>query len=71
MQYIYSLMQLYNTLSKKERAELIKRAGDKRLTLSFYKYHLIKNPEIFRNFLLIIGKDSLKLSTSERIAPSK
>ena len=38
-------MQLYNTLSKKERAELIKRAGDKRLTLSFYKYHLIKNPE--------------------------
>lgn len=46
-------MQLYNTLSKKERAELIKRAGDKRLTLSFYKYHLIKNPEIFRNFLFI------------------
>ena len=24
MQYIYSVMQLYNTLSKKERAELIK-----------------------------------------------
>jgi len=46
-------MQLYNTLSKKERAELIKRAGDKRLTLSFYKYHFIKNPEIFRNFLFI------------------
>ena len=46
-------MQLYNTLSKKERAELIKRAGEKRLTLSFYKYHFIKNPEIFRNFLFI------------------
>ena len=46
-------MQLYNTLSKKERTELIKRAGYKRLTLSFYKYHLIKNPEIFRNFLFV------------------
>ncbi len=46
-------MELYNTLSKKAIAELIKRAGDRRLTLSFYKYHLIKNPEIFRNFLFV------------------
>ncbi|WP_340076079.1 rhodanese-related sulfurtransferase [Leptobacterium sp. I13] len=46
-------MQLYNTLSAKERAALIEKAGKDRLTLSFYKYHNIKNPEIFRNHLFI------------------
>ena len=44
-------MQLYNKLSNEERAMLIKKASEKRLTLSFYKYHLIKNVEIFRNYL--------------------
>ena len=32
-------MQLYNKLSNEERATLIKKANEKRLTLSFYKYH--------------------------------
>ena len=44
-------MQLYNKLSAKERADLIKKAGDKRITLSFYKYHQILNTSIFRDYL--------------------
>ncbi len=46
-------MQLYNKLSAKERAQLIEEAGEERLTLSFYQYHQIKNPELFRNHLFI------------------
>jgi len=46
-------MQLYNTLSAKERAELLEKAGEDRLTLSFYKYAKIGNTTIFRNHLFI------------------
>lgn len=46
-------MQLYNKLSAKERAELIEKAGKDRLTLSFYKYAKIKNPQLFRDQLFI------------------
>jgi len=46
-------MQLYNTLSSKERAALIEAAGKERLTLSFYQYHHIKNTQIFRNHLFL------------------
>ncbi|MBS3739401.1 MAG: rhodanese-related sulfurtransferase [Psychroflexus sp.] len=46
-------MQLYNTLSAKERAALIEQAGEDRLTLSFYKYAQIGNPELFRNHLFV------------------
>ena len=46
-------MQLYNTLSAKERAALIEEAGQDRLTISFYKYAHIGNPAIFRNHLFI------------------
>jgi len=46
-------MQLYNNLSAKERAELIKQAGKERLTISFYKYAKINNTEIFRNHLFL------------------
>lgn len=46
-------MQLYNNLSAKERAALIEKAGKERLTISFYKYAKIKNPELFRNHLFI------------------
>ena len=42
-------MQLYNTLSAKEREILIEEAGKERLTISFYKYAHIGNPQIFRN----------------------
>lgn len=46
-------MQLYNTLSAKEREALIEQAGEERLTLSFYKYAHIGHPELFRNYLFI------------------
>lgn len=46
-------MQLYNKLSAKERADLIDKAGKNRLTLSFYQYAQIKNPESFRDQLFI------------------
>lgn len=46
-------MQLYNKLSAKERAELLEQAGDDRLTLSFYQYAKIGNPELFRNHLFV------------------
>ncbi len=46
-------MQLYNTLSAKERVELLEKVGEDRLTLSFYQYAKIGNPELFRNHLFI------------------
>jgi UPF0176 protein len=46
-------MQLYNNLSAEERAVLIEKAGKDRLTISFYTYAKIGNPEIFRNHLFI------------------
>ena len=46
-------MQLYNNLSAKERAALIEQAGKDRLTISFYKYAKIKNPELFRNHMFL------------------
>lgn len=46
-------MQLYNTLSAEERAMLIEQAGEKRLTLSFYTYAKIDNPEQFRDDLFL------------------
>ena len=46
-------MQLYNKLSANERAELIEKAGKERLTLSFYKYARISNPQEFRDRLFI------------------
>jgi len=46
-------MQLYNKLSAKERAALIKEAGKDRITISFYQYAKIGNPQIFRDHLFI------------------
>ena len=46
-------MQLYNKLSAAERAKMIDDAGDKRLTISFYQYHKIEDPTLFRNNLFI------------------
>ena len=46
-------MQLYNKLSAKERAEIIDLAGEKRLTISFYKYYQIKSPQVFRDDLYV------------------
>src|SRR5699024_2068159 len=49
---LYS-MQLYNKLSAEERAALLDEAKQKRLTLSFYKYAKIGNPQLFRDYLFI------------------
>ena len=46
-------MQLYNKLSAKQRAELIDKAGKDRLTISFYQYHNIRDPQQFRDELFI------------------
>ena len=46
-------MELYNKLSAKQRTVLIEKAGGKRLTLSFYKYHDIKNCQLFRDHLFL------------------
>ena len=46
-------MQLYNKLSAQERAQLLDDAGEDRLTLSFYQYAKIGNPELFRNHLFV------------------
>ncbi len=50
-------MQLYNKLSAEERAKLIDEAGKDRLTISFYKYFKIENPQIFRDKLFIEWND--------------
>lgn len=46
-------MQLYNTLSNEEREKLIDQAGVNRLTLSFYTYAHIDNPQQFRDELFV------------------
>jgi UPF0176 protein len=46
-------MQLYNKLSAAERAKLIDEAGKDRLTISFYQYHKIDNPQVFRDHLFL------------------
>ncbi len=46
-------MQLYNTLSAKEREALIEKAGKERLTISFYQYANIENPKAFRDTMFL------------------
>lgn len=46
-------MQLCNKLSAKERAKLIDDAGEQRITVSFYQYAHIANPQLFRDYLFI------------------
>lgn len=44
-------MQLWNTLSKEELEVKLREAGHQFVTISFYKYHNIPNPSIFRDYL--------------------
>ena len=46
-------MQLYNKLSAHERAAMLEEAGTERLTLSFYQYAHIGNPQLFRDHLFL------------------
>lgn len=44
-------MQLYNRVDKKILEEQMANSDIDRITLSFYKYHQIGNPQLFRDFL--------------------
>ena len=46
-------MQLYNKLSAEERRLFIAEAGIERLTLSFYQYHQVENPQILRDYFFL------------------
>lgn len=46
-------MQLYNTMSAEEKAKFIDEAGVNRITLSFYTYANIADPQQFRDELFI------------------
>lgn len=44
-------MQLWNTYSKEELEQRLREAGHHFVTVSFYKYHQIPNPQLFRDYL--------------------
>lgn len=44
-------MQLWNKLSKDELVEKLNESGYEFVTISFYKYHQIENPQLFRDHL--------------------
>ena len=46
-------MQLYNKLSAEERAQIIDKNSQERITLSFYKYFNLGNPNLFRDYIYI------------------
>lgn len=46
-------MKLYNKMSAEERRALIAEAGKSRVTLSFYQYAKIPNPQLFRDHLFL------------------
>ncbi len=47
-------IQLYNKINSKELKKQLQESGEKRITLSFYKYASIPNPKLFRNHLYIL-----------------
>jgi len=47
------MKKLYNTKDSRELKERMKKSPEKRFTISFYKYHIIPNPEFFRDYLFI------------------
>lgn len=53
-------MQLWNTFSKEELERKLREAGHEFVTISFYKYHRIPNPQIFRDYLYQV-LDQLKV----------
>ena len=44
-------MALYNRVNGEELKAKMRESKEERVTLSFYKYHTIPNPDFFRNFL--------------------
>lgn len=47
------MKKLYNTVDRRLLKELVETAPIPRVTVSFYKYHLINNPSFFRDYLFI------------------
>jgi UPF0176 protein len=47
------MKKLYNTVDKRVLKELAARQHEPRRTVSFYKYHPIRNPSFFRDYLYI------------------
>lgn len=47
-------MRLYNRISGEELKQKIRESQELRTTLSFYRYHHIQNPQIFRDHLFIL-----------------
>ena len=61
-------MQLYNKHSAEERARVIDENSQERITLSFYKYFKLGNPNLFRDHLFIVWS---KLDVLGRIYVAK
>ena len=61
-------MQLYNKHSVEERARIIDKNSQERITLSFYKYFKLGNPNLFRDHLFIVWS---KLDVLGRIYVAK
>lgn len=47
------MKKLYNTVDKRVLKERLMESSELRMTISFYKYHPIKNPSFFRDYLFI------------------
>ena len=50
--------RLHNRINKKKLKKEIQYSEDKRITLSFYKYHRIEDPKGFRDLLYLLFSDS-------------
>ena len=61
-------MQLYNKHSAEERSRIIDDNSQERITLSFYKYFKLGNPNLFRDHLFIVWS---KLDVMGRIYVAK
>lgn len=50
-------MKLHNTINGELLKEQVAKSKEPRTTISFYKYHLISNPELFRDHLYLAFSD--------------
>jgi UPF0176 protein len=48
---LYTMKKLFNTVDRRVLKERIAVTTESRVTVSFYKYHHIKNPPLFRDYL--------------------
>jgi UPF0176 protein len=63
-----SAMPLYNRINGKELKERLKKTDERRTTVSFYKYHQLPDPKVFRDDLYVLLQD---LSVMGRIYVAK